>query len=101
MRRPLPLPEGIDPSTFGVAEAKLLGVSRERTRSSSLTSPYHGVRTAGLVTGTLERATDARTAMPRRDRTPNQPTVCCRSRARIAGFECGRHLVDARRIAER
>ena len=56
MRRPLPLPEGIDPAAFGVAEAKRLGVSRGRTRSTSLTAPYHGVRTAAPVTSTLERA---------------------------------------------
>ena len=56
MRRPSPLPEGIDPTAFGVAEAQRLGVSRGRTRSASLTTPYHGVRTAGPVTSTLERA---------------------------------------------
>ena len=56
MRRPSPLPIGVDPAAFGIAEAKRLGVSRGRTRSTSLTVPYHGVRTTGQVRSTLERA---------------------------------------------
>jgi len=56
MRQPSPLPDGIDPAAFGVADAKRAGVSRARTRSRSLTTPYHGVRTHGFPPNTLERA---------------------------------------------
>jgi len=56
MRRPTPLPDELGEGAFLTAEARKLGISRRRTRSSSLVSPYFGVRSPGVASSTFERA---------------------------------------------
>jgi very-short-patch-repair endonuclease len=57
MRRPTALPDELGEGAFSTADARKLGVSRRRTRSSSLVSPYFGVRSPRAPSSTLERAT--------------------------------------------
>jgi hypothetical protein len=56
MRRPSPLPDDLNGAPFSTSEAHRLGVSRQRTRGNSLSSPFYGVRTDHPPSSTLERA---------------------------------------------
>lgn len=64
MRPPSPLPPGLNDTAFSTAEAKRLGVSRQRMRSTSLFAPFRGVRTSAQPTTLSERAAAYATRMP-------------------------------------
>ena len=56
MRRPSPLPHGLQHGPFSTNDARDAGVGRQRTRSDTLQSPYFAVRTHRRPESTQERA---------------------------------------------
>jgi len=65
MHRRSPLPGNLQLGAFTLAEARDAGVSRKRTRSSDLESPFYGVRVAaGSITELLERCEAYAVRMP-------------------------------------
>lgn len=64
MSRAAPLPEQLQGRPFTVAEARLHGISRQRTRAADLAAPFHGVRTPARAPNLIALCSSYRLRMP-------------------------------------